>query len=520
MRIEPPSRVLARRTSLQTLPNERSAGYGGRVDLDVVTLSRAQFALTVMFHYLFPPLSIGLGLVMVIGEGLFLRTGDRHYEALVRFLTKLFAVNFAVGVATGIVMEFEFGTNWATYSRFVGDVFGSALAAEGIFAFFLESGFLAILVFGWERVSPKMHFFATLMVFLGSTFSATWIVVANSWQHTPAGFVIEGEGEAARARITDFWAMVLNPSAMHRLGHVVLGSFLVGAFFVASICAFYLLREKHRPVAERGLKIGVAVALATSLLMLVSGHEQARMVHAHQPAKLAAFEGLFHTEEGPTGLYLMGWPDEEEETVRFGIEIPAMLSFLVHDDFSTPIEGLDRIPEDERPPVVVPFVSYHLMVALGMAMLGLAVAAAFLWWRGTLTRHRLLLTALVPAVIFPYVANQAGWVASEVGRQPWVVYGLLRTRDAVSATVPGEHVLVSIVLFSLVYLGLLAVWLFVMNEKIQHGPETADELETRASLPPGERASLVHEESLGSEPSEPRHVDPPEASAADAKEPS
>ncbi len=467
------------------------------MDLDVVMLSRAQFALTIMFHYLFPPLSIGLGLVMVIAEATFLRTGDRHYESLVRFLTKLYAVNFAIGVATGIVMEFQFGTNWATYSRFVGDIFGSALAAEGIFAFFLESGFLAILVFGWERVSPKMHFFSTCMVFLGSMFSAAWIVVANSWQHTPTGFVIEGEGEAARARITDFWTMVFNPSAMHRLHHVLLGCFLVGAFFVASIAAFYLLKKKHEEVASRGLKIGIALALITSLAILLSGHGQARMVHTHQPAKLAAFEGLFHSEEGPTGLYLFGWPDEEAETVRFGLEIPALLSFLVHDDFSTPIEGLDAVPEEDRPPVVVPFVTYHLMVALGMAMLGLAVVGAFYWWRGTLTEQRWLLKAFVISVFFPYVANQAGWVASEVGRQPWVVYGLLRTRDAVSATVPGEQVLISIVLFSLVYAGLMAVWLFVMNEKVQHGPETAASLEERASLPPVDKAALAEEEGMG-----------------------
>lgn len=458
------------------------------MDLDVLALSRAQFALTIMFHYLFPPLSIGLGLLLVLAEGIYLRTGDRHYESLARFFTKLYAVNFAIGVATGIVMEFQFGTNWATYSRFVGDVFGSALAAEGIFAFFLESGFLAILVFGWERVSPRMHFFSTLMVFLGSTFSATWIVIANSWQHTPAGYVIEGEGEAARARITSFSEMVFNPSAMHRLGHVLLGAFLVGAFFVASISAFYLLRKQHEEVAARGLRLGIAVALVTSLAMLISGHGQARMVHAHQPAKLAAFEGIFHTEEGPTGLYVMGWPDEAEETVHFGVEIPALLSFLVHDDFTTPIEGLDRIPEEDRPPVVVPFVSYHLMVALGMGMLGLAVLGGFYAWRGTLDAQRWLLRLFVPAVFLPYVANQAGWVASEVGRQPWVVYGLLRTRDAVSPNVAGEHVLVSIVLFSFVYLGLLAVWLFVMNEKVQHGPETEGELVALAALTPEERA--------------------------------
>ena len=248
------------------------------MDLDVVVLSRVQFALTVMFHYLFPPLSIGLGAAMVVTEGMFLRTKDRDLESLARFFTKLFAVNFAVGVATGIVMELEFGTNWATYSRFVGDVFGSALAAEGIFAFFLESGFLAILVFGWERVSPRVHFFSTVMVFLGSSFSATWIVIANSWQQTPAGFVVEGEGEAARARITDFWAMVFNPSSMHRLGHVLLGSLIVGGFFVCSIAAFYVLRRRHEAIAKKAFGVGMIVASVGSFGELASGHAQAVMV--------------------------------------------------------------------------------------------------------------------------------------------------------------------------------------------------------------------------------------------------
>ncbi|MEL6189871.1 MAG: cytochrome ubiquinol oxidase subunit I, partial [Myxococcota bacterium] len=266
--------------------------------MDVVALSRAQFALTIMFHYLFPPLSIGLGAIMVMLEGLYLRTGDVVYEVATRFLTKVFAVNFAVGVASGIVMEFQFGTNWSTYSRFVGDVFGSALAAEGIFAFFLESGFLAVLVFGWDRVSKRMHFFATLMVFLGSTFSAVWIVIANSWQHTPAGFHLVGEGARMRAEIVDFWAMIFNPSSMHRLNHVLLGSFTQGAFFVMSICAWYVLWNRHQAFARRTFPIALGLGLASSWALVFSGHQQANMVAEYQPAKLAAFEGLFETSEG------------------------------------------------------------------------------------------------------------------------------------------------------------------------------------------------------------------------------
>jgi cytochrome d ubiquinol oxidase subunit I len=451
------------------------------MDLDVVLLSRAQFALTVMFHYLFPPLSIGLGAHMVVMEALYLRTRDPRWEALTRFFTKLFAVNFAVGVATGIVMEFEFGTNWATYSRFVGDVFGSALASEGIFAFFLESGFLAVLVFGWDRVSPRVHFLSTVMVFLGSCFSAVWIVIANSWMHTPAGYHLVEHGDGVRAEITDFWAMVFNPSAMHRLGHVLLGSIILGAFFVMSIMAFYVLKKRHLELAQRAFEVALVLGAASSLAMLASGHAQAVMVAREQPAKLAAFEGHFVTGEGPTDLYAIGWPDEERSVVDFGIALPGMLSVLVHGDFETPVTGLDRIPDEDEPPVLVPFLTYHLMVGLGMYFIGVTLLGLFLWWRKKLFTTRWLMWSFVFSVLGPYVANQAGWVATEVGRQPWVVYGLLRTRDAVSLSVPAEHVLGSIVLFTVIYLALLALWLVVMHEKIKHGPKDPETV--RDSMP-------------------------------------
>src|SRR5580698_379183 len=235
-------------------------------DMDVLTLARIQFGATIAFHYIYPPLSIGLGIMLVLMEGAWLRTGDVIYHQLARFWTKVFALTFAIGVATGIVMEFEFGTNWATYSRFVGDVFGSALAAEGIFAFFLESGFLAVLLFGWNKVGPKMHFFATCMVCLGAHFSAVWIVVANSWQQTPAGYHIVGEGLAARAEVTDFWAMVFNPSMLERLSHTLCGGWQAGAWLVVSVSAWYLLRRRHVQFSQRSMRVGLTVALAASVL--------------------------------------------------------------------------------------------------------------------------------------------------------------------------------------------------------------------------------------------------------------
>jgi cytochrome bd ubiquinol oxidase subunit I len=378
-------------------------------------------------------------------------------------------VIFAMGVATGIVMEFQFGTNWATYSRYVGDVFGSPLAAEGIFAFFLESGFLAILVFGWDRVSTAVHFFSTIMVSLGSMFSAVWIIVANSWMQTPAGFHIVGEGMTARAEITDFWAMVFNPSSVDRLVHTLIGAFILGAFFVMSVTAWYILHGRHLRLAKQSFTIALVFGTLASLAALVTGHEQANTVSRTQPAKLAAFEGHFKT--GPADLWLFGIPDEQREMVKYGLAIPGGLSFLLHGDFNAPVTGLDQFAPEDRPPLHIPFQAYHLMVALGMYFIGLTLFASYLRWRGTLFDRRWLLWVFVVSVIGPYLANHAGWVAAEVGRQPWIVYGLLRTSDALSKSVKAEEVLASIILFSIIYLFLLAVWLYVMHEKIKHGPE-------------------------------------------------
>ncbi|MBR9974135.1 MAG: cytochrome ubiquinol oxidase subunit I [Bacteroidetes bacterium] len=439
------------------------------MDLDVLFLSRFQFALTIMFHYLFPPLSIGLGVIMVITEGMYIKTKNREYEAMARFWTKIFAVVFAMGVATGIVMEFQFGTNWATYSRYVGDVFGSPLAAEGIFAFFLESGFLAILVFGWDRVSTGVHFFSTVMVSLGSMFSAVWIVVANSWMQTPTGFHIVGEGMSARAEITDFWAMVFNPSSVDRLVHTLIGAFILGAFFVMSITAWYILHGRHVRLSKQSFTIALVFGTIASLAALVTGHQQANTVSHTQPAKLATFEGHFKT--GPADLYLFGFPDETREMVRYGLAIPGGLSFLLHGDFDTPVTGLDQFAPEDRPPLQIPFQAYHLMVTFGMYFIGLTLFASFLRWRGTLFDKRWLLWVFVVSVIGPYISNQAGWVAAEVGRQPWIVYGLLRTSDALSKAVSAGEVLTSIIMFTIIYLLLLAVWLYVMNEKIKHGPD-------------------------------------------------
>lgn len=449
---------------------------------DVLFLSRLQFALTISFHYIYPPLSIGLGVILVIVEGLWLKTGNVLYHQLARFWTRIFALTFAIGVATGIVMEFEFGTNWATYSRFVGDVFGSALAAEGIFAFFLESGFLAVLLFGWDKVGRKMHYFSTWMVCLGAHFSAVWIVVANSWQQTPAGYHIVGEGIKARAEIIDFWAMVFNPSSVDRLSHTICGCWQAGAWLVVSVSAWYLLKRRHVQFAQRSMRVGLGLALIASLLQLVTGHSSAEGVAKNQPAKLAAFEG--HYETGPGTLWLFGWVDEKSEQVRYGIGIPKMLSWMLHGDGDKPVTGLRDIPRDERPRVNFVFQTYHLMVGIGFGLIGLAALSNWLIWRKRFFRKRWLMRLLVGSVLGPQLANQFGWWSAEVGRQPWIVYKLLRTPDGLSKVITAEMVVSSLIMFTLIYGLLFVCFIYLLNEKIQHGPDDADLIPTgKLALP-------------------------------------
>lgn len=432
-------------------------------------LARIQFAFTIAFHYIYPPLSIGLGLILVIMEGLYLKTKLEVYKTMTRFWIKIFALIFGLGVATGIIMEFEFGTNWATYSRYVGDVFGSALAAEGIFAFAIESGFLGILIFGWNRVSHTVHFISTIMVFFGSLFSAVWIVVANSWQQTPAGFHIVGEGLNARAEITDFWAMVFNPSSMERLTHVWIGAFLAGAFLVLSVNAYYILKQRHLDIAKPSFKIALAVAAFFSVAQLVVGSISAEGVAKNQPAKLAAMEGHFDSS-AVAPMYLFGWVDNANQKTT-GISIPGGLSFLVHKDFSKPVQGLNATQPEGRPTQVnAIFQFYHIMIIIGVTSIFLTLYACWQWKKGSLFDKRWLMIIFAWSVLLPQVANQCGWFAAEMGRQPWVVYGLLRTSDALSKAVKANDILVSLIMFTLVYATLFVLFLYMMNRKIKKGP--------------------------------------------------
>jgi cytochrome d ubiquinol oxidase subunit I len=437
--------------------------------MDAVWLARVQFALTVGFHYLFPPLSIGLAWMLFAFQTRYLKTGDLVYRQLARFWLRAFAVTFAIGVASGITMEFQFGTNWAAYSRFVGDIFGAPLAAEGVFAFFLESSFLAVLLYGEHRVSKRVYWLSTLLVAVGATLSAFWIVVANSWQQTPVGFQLVN----GRAELTDFWAAVFNPSTLPRYGHVVAGALVVGTFFVVGASAVMLLNKRHTAFAVRSLKSALLPFALSVLLVMGIGHPHAVQVAKTQPAKLAAFEGLWETRTGAPML-LFGLPNAQRERTEWAIGIPNLLSYLVGHSKETRVLGLKDVPAADRPPLLPTFLSFHLMVYLGGWFAFLAAWGLFLQWRGALADARLFQWAAALSLPLPFVANELGWMAAEIGRQPWVVYNLMRTRDAVSASVPAGQIAASIALFSAVYALLFGVWLFLLRRQLRLGPDAAE----------------------------------------------
>ena len=446
--------------------------------MDAELLARLQFTLTTSYHFIFPPLSMGLGLMLLIVSGMYLRTRDSKWRRLSFFWVKVYGVIFAMGVATGIVQEFEFGMNWADYSRFVGNIFGSLLAAEGVFAFFLEGGFLGLMLFGGNRLGPRMWFLASLMVVVGAHFSAIWIVAANSWMQTPAGFEIAALPEPTRAVMTDFWATVLTPSFLPRLLHVLFASWTAGAALVASVSAYYVLKARHVDLGRAGLTVAVPLFIVFACAnAFVFGPESARVVAEYQPTKLAAMEGIWQTQE-QAPAYLGGWVDEEAGTTT-GIAVPGLLSFLAKGDLDATVEGIDSFA---TPPTVVnlTFQSYHLMVGLGFAIVPFAILAGVLWfWKRRLLEYRWALWILVSTVFVSLLVITAGWWVAELGRQPWIVYELLRTADGTSPVVSAEEIVFSLGGFVLLYSVLLVLFLYLLNKKIQHGPEPLEALEAR-----------------------------------------
>jgi len=435
--------------------------------MDPLLLARLQFALTVGFHFLFPPLTIGLAWMLVIIEAIGWKKKDEIYATIGKFFGKVLGLIFAVGVASGIVMEFQFGTNWSEYSKFVGDVFGAPLAAEGVFAFFLESTFLGLYIFGRERVSKGVHWFSILMVAVGSTISAFWILVANSWQQTPAGYVIQNN----RAELVDFWAAVFNPSTLPRFFHTMGASLISGAFLMTGIAAYWLIRNKSVEVAKKAISFSIVFGLVASLLELFPfGHEHAKQVAHTQPEKFAAIQGLYTTQEGAP-LAIFAIPGTEPPKLHFPIEIPGLLSWLAFGDINAKIKGINEFPPDEIPPLFITFVSYHNMVLLGMYFIFIMALSAYFLKKKKLYEKKGLLKVLMWSTPLPLIASQLGWIAAEVGRQPWIVYKLMKTKDAVSVTVGAGELLFSIIMFVLIYIFLLSIFLKLLFRWVKKGPE-------------------------------------------------
>lgn len=435
-------------------------------------LSRIQFGLFVAFHYLFVPLSMGISMMLVVMEGLYLITKKNIYKQMTWFWTNIFALTFVVGVVTGIMQIFSFGSNWSRFSEYTGNIFGTLLGSEGIFAFFLESGFLGVLLFGRYKVSKNMHFFATCMVALGAHMSAFWIVCANSWMQTPSGYSLAMHHGQMVPTLSSFWEVVFSPSSMSRFVHVVLGTWLSGIFLVISVSAFYLLKQRYEAFARQGMKLGAILGMIVLILQLWSADVSARGVAKHQPAKLAAFEGVFKTKEY-TPIYLFGIVDVKNQKVR-GLPIPGALSFLVHRNIKTPVVGLDQVPQDEWPNVPVVFQLYHLMVMLWGVMVLLALVAWCVYKKQRWALKPWILCLLSFSVFCPEICNEIGWCAAEIGRQPWIVYGLLKTKDAVSPIIQKGQVIQSLVLFSLVFICLLSLFIFLLCKKVQRGPDQND----------------------------------------------
>ena len=446
-------------------------------------LSRLQFALTASFHFIFPPISMGLGLLMVWMAWKHVRTGDPVWRQASFFWTKVYGLVFALGIATGVVQEFAFGMNWSQYSRFVGNVFGSLLAAEGVFAFFLEGGFLGLMLFGGERLGPRMWLLATSLVVFGAHFSALWILMANSWMQTPQGFTTHTTQWGSQAFMSDFGSVVFTPSFLPRLLHTWAASWIIGAALVLSVSAWYLLKNRHHEFAKRNFSMAVKFFTVMAVLQVfIFGAQMAIAVTKNQPEKLASIEGNW-TSESCAPLYLVGWVDEGSEKT-YGLSVPCLLSFLSFGSFDATVRGIDTFPTKDWAPVNLAFQAYHVMIDLGF-LFPLVGAVAWFVWRRRKGEHlsRWLLWTCISTVFLAEVATIAGWWTAEVGRQPWIVWKVLRTDEAVSPTLSTPEVFLSLVTFALLYALLLALFLFLLDRKIKHGPEEPEPEGPGAGLP-------------------------------------
>jgi cytochrome d ubiquinol oxidase subunit I len=437
--------------------------------MDAVFLSRIQFAVTTMFHILFPALTIGLALYLVVVEFLWLITKQEIYYRMYRFWVKIFAINFGVGVVSGIVLEFEFGTNFSRFSQMVSNVFSPLLAFEVMTAFFLEAGFLGIMLFGWERVHRSIHFLATCLVSLGAILSAFWILAANSWMQTPAGYKLVN----GKFMVTNFSDVIFNPSLFARMGHMTTASFETSAFVVAGISAYYLLKEKQTVLLRRSLAISLVMAFIFAPLQIYLGDVSGRQVFHHQPEKLAAMEAHWETNtEGGAPFVVIAFSDMEAEKNLFELNIPNGLSLMVTHSFDGQVPGLKEFPRNDRPDVFILFWSFRLMVAIGFILFFVMVWAAVLWRWGHLYNHRPFLRTLLVLHPLGFVATELGWITTEVGRQPWLVYHLMRTAEGISP-IPAGNVIWSLSLFLIIFTIIGASYFYYILKTLDRGPDLA-----------------------------------------------
>jgi cytochrome d ubiquinol oxidase subunit I len=439
--------------------------------MDALTVHRLHFAFTITFHYLFPQLTMGLALLILVLKTMALRSGNEHYNQAARFWTKIFAINFAMGVVTGIPMEFQFGTNWARFSRAAGGVIGQTLAMEGVFSFFLESSFLGVFLFGEKRLGPKAHWFAGFLVFAGSWLSGFFIIATDAWMQHPTGYRLGPNGEIL---LSSFWGLLLNPWIFWQYLHNMIGSVVTASFVMASIGAFYLLTRRHEDFGRTFVRLGtIAGSIAAFLMVFPTGDGQGKNIAYLQPPTLAAMEGLFETANGAP-LAILGQPDVDHQRLDNPLVVPRALSFLTYQRWGAQVKGLNEFPKDVWPDnIPILYFSYHIMVGLGTVFVGAMALAAFALWRGTLYTARPLLWMLMLMLPFPYIATTAGWVTAELGRQPWIIYGLMRTPMGVSPHVSSGNAIFTLLGFMGLYTVLAMLGLLLVYREIEEGPAHA-----------------------------------------------
>lgn len=448
--------------------------------MDALTLHRLQFSFTVTFHYLFPQLTMGLALLLVVLKTMALRTNDERYNEAARFWAKIFAVNFLLGVVTGIPMEFQFGTNWSEFSRRTGGVIGQPLAMEGVFSFFLESSFLGLFLFGEKRLSRLAHWGAAFMVFVGSWISGFFIIVTDAWMQHPVAYELMPNGTY---QVSSFWGLMMNPWAWRQYAHNMCGAVVTGAFVMSSVGALYLLQKRDVDFGRMFVRVGVIAAVVASIAMIFpTGDLQGKFVADNQPTAMAGMEGLFHSQKGAP-IVLMGQPDIEGQKIDNPIAVNRVLSFLIYGTSAAEVQGLDSYPKDQWPTTLpLLFYAYHIMAGLGTYFAVLMTVSVFLLWRGKLYTSRWMLWPILLSFPLPYIANTAGWMTAEIGRQPWLVYNLIRTAGGESATVGAGTTLFSLLGFMGMYTVLAILWVLLVYNIIESGPKPVVAIDSNETL--------------------------------------